>query len=312
MSQHYLVTGAGPVGSTVALQLVDTGHTVTLASRSGSGPDHPRIHRIQADAMDAARLEAAMDDAAAVFHCIHAPYTAKAWREVLPRAEQLVLDAAGRQGIPVVFPESLYSYSEPQLTMREDSPRRASGGKRGVRTALLEARAAAAADTVSVVAADFYGPFAMNAHAGEHMLSAVFGGRRLAAVGNPDAPHSFTYVPDLAAAMIRAAQRPELWNRVLHAPTAPTTQRAMVEAYARAAGLPAPKVSGIPGWVLRVLGAASRDMRELAEVAYQFDAPFVMDSTRSEAELGLSPTPLAEGAAATVAWWRNRQPVPAA
>jgi nucleoside-diphosphate-sugar epimerase len=47
-------------------------------------------------------------------------------------------------------------------------------------------------------------------------------------------------------------------------------------------------------------------MRELAEVAYQFDAAFVMDSTRSEALLGLAPTPLEEGIAATVAWWAER------
>ncbi|MCG2620887.1 NAD-dependent epimerase/dehydratase family protein [Arthrobacter sp. I2-34] len=313
MSQHYLVTGAGPVGSTVARQLADAGHTVTLATRSGSGPNLPGIRRIRADVTDAAQLDAAMDGAAAVFHCIHTVYTAKAWRELLPQANELVLAAAGRRGIPVVFPESLYSYSEPGLTMHEDSPRSATGGKRGVRTALLEARAASATATVSVVASDFYGPWVLGSHAGERMLAAVFGGRRLSAVGNPDAPHSFTYVPDLAAAMIRAAQRPELWNRVLHAPTAPAvTQRQLAEAYARAAGLPAPKVSGIPGWVLRVLGTVSGDMRELAELAYQFDKPFVMDSTRSEAELGLTPTPLAEGAAATVAWWRNRQSVPAA
>jgi nucleoside-diphosphate-sugar epimerase len=191
--------------------------------------------------------------------------------------------------------------------MREDSPRRASGGKRGVRTALLDAREASAANTVSVVASDYYGPGAENAHAGARMLEAAFGGKRLAAIGNPDLPHSFTYLPDLAAAMVRAAQRPELWNRVLHAPTAPpTTQRAMAEGYARAAGLRPPRVAGIPGWALRALGTVNRQMRELAEMAYQFDAPFVMDSTRSEAALGLSPTPLEEGFAATVAWWAER------
>ena len=206
-----------------------------------------------------------------------------------------------------MFPESLYSYSEPGAVMREDSPRRASGGKRGVRTALLDAREASAANTVSVVASDYYGPLAENAHAGARMLEAVFGGKRLAAVGNPGLPHSFTYLPDLAAAMVRAAQRPEAWNRVLHAPTAPpATQRAMAEGYARAAGLPAPKVSGIPGWALRALGTVNRQMRELAEMAYQFDAAFVMDSTRSEALLGLAPTPLEEGIAATVAWWAER------
>ncbi|MFY9635857.1 MAG: epimerase, partial [Cellulosimicrobium cellulans] len=50
----------------------------------------------------------------------------------------------------------------------------------------------------------------------------------------------------------------------------------------------------------------SKDLRELAETLYQFDRPFVMDSAASQAALGLHPTPLAEAAADTVAWWRTQ------
>ena len=60
----------------------------------------------------------------------------------------------------------------------------------------------------------------------------------------------------------------------------------------------------VPGWALRALGAFSKDVRELAEMLYQFEKPFVMDSTPSQTALGLRPTPLPEAAAATVAWWR--------
>ena len=35
MSTVHVVTGAGPVGSTVALQLADAGHPVRLLTRSG-------------------------------------------------------------------------------------------------------------------------------------------------------------------------------------------------------------------------------------------------------------------------------------
>ncbi|MGL3804631.1 NAD-dependent epimerase/dehydratase family protein [Paeniglutamicibacter sp. R2-26] len=306
MSTHYLVTGSGPVGTTVALELAGKGHSVVLATRSGGGPEHPGIRRMQADVLDPEQLAGAMDGARAVFHCIHAAYTARAWHETLPAADEEVLAAAGARGIPVVFPESLYSYSDPSHPMAEDSPRNAAGGKRGVRTALLAARAASATDTVSVVASDFYGPHVTTAHAGSRMLEAVFGGRRLTAIGNPHLPHSFTYVPDLAAAMVRAAELPELWNTVIHAPTAPPeSQRAMLEAYAAAADRPAPGITGLPGWLLRAIGAVHPATRELAETAYQFDAPFVMDSARSQALLGLSPTRLADGAATTVAWWKD-------
>ncbi len=62
----------------------------------------------------------------------------------------------------------------------------------------------------------------------------------------------------------------------------------------------------IPSWLVRAGGHVNRDMKELAEMLYQFDAPFVMDSTRTEQVLGLSPTPLDEAAARTVGWWRSR------
>lgn len=47
-------------------------------------------------------------------------------------------------------------------------------------------------------------------------------------------------------------------------------------------------------------------MRELAETVYMFTDPFVMDSSRTEAVLGLSPTPISEAADTTVRWWRGR------
>ena len=220
-------------------------------------------------------------------------------------AEQALLAAAGEAGAVVVFPESLYSYTEPDRVMVEDSPRAASGGKRGVRTALLEARQASATGTVSVVAGDFFGPRVRMSHAGERMVPAILSGRRLRVVGSADQPHSFTYVPDLAAAMIKAAQNPVLWNRVLHAPTNPAlTQRELAAAFAEAAGMPRPKVGALPGWVLRTVGLFSADIRELGETLYQFQRPFVMDSGASEAALDLRPTPLAAAAKATVEWWR--------
>ena len=306
----YVVTGAGPVGATVALQLAEQGHHVRLLTRSGSGPEHPSIERLQVDVSRADVLGEHVAGAAAVFHCIHgSAYTAKAWREELPKAEQVVLDAAGRAGAVAVFPESLYSYGRVAGVMTEDTPRHATEGKLGVRADLLRAREASPARTVSVVASDFLGPRVKMSHAGERIVPKVIAGKTISVVGSLDQPHSFTYVPDLARAMVRAAQTPELWDRVLHAPTAPAlTQRELVTAMARAAGVQVPRMWALPAWVLRVLGLVSVDSRELYETSYQFTAPFVMDSARSEDLLGLHPTPMDVAVKETVAWWQ----VPAA
>ncbi|EMY32882.1 hypothetical protein D477_017889, partial [Arthrobacter crystallopoietes BAB-32] len=150
-------------------------------------------------------------------------------------------------------------------------------------------------------------------HAGERMVPAVLAGRTVRVLGSPDVPHSFTYVPDLAAAMIRAAQQPAVWNSVLHAPTGPAlTQRELVQAFAAAAAVAVPKVASLPGWLIRGLAPVLPDARELAEMLYQFEEPFVMESADSQSALGLAPTPLAEAAAATVRWWRSELREPAA
>lgn len=307
MSQPYVVTGAGPVGWTVAEQLAQQGRQVRVLTRSGNGPRHPLVERIRADVSDPEQLGELVDGAPVVFHCIHgSAYRTRAWQAELPRAEQAVMDAAVAGGAVVVFPESLYSYSRPEQTMTEAGPRHAAGGKRGVRTALLLARQAHRAHTVSIAAGDFFGPRVRMSHAGERLVPLVLAGKPVQVIGSADQPHSFTYVPDLAGAMIAAARTPAVWNTVLHAPTGPAvTMREMVSAHAVAAGVPVPKISVVPGWFLRLLGAFSTDMREVAEMLYQFDRPFIMDSTRSEELLGLRPTPLPEAAAASVAWWRT-------
>ena len=305
----FIVTGAGPVGWTVAEQLAAAGQRVRVLTRSGSGPDDPLIEKKVADVSDAAQLAGLFKGAQAVFHCIHgSQYSAKTWAKELPGAEVTVLAAAGEAGAVVVFPESLYSYSQPELPMTEQGPREARGGKRGIRTELLKTRAASSTDSATVVAGDFFGPRVLGAHAGERMLNPVLAGKSLMVIGRPDQPHSFTYVPDLAAAMIRVAQDSSIWNRVWHAPTGPAlSQSEIAGAFARAAGARTPRVTALHGWVLKALGAFSANMRELTETLYQFDRPFVMDSAASQSALGLAPTPLDEAAAATVAWWRDQR-----
>lgn len=309
MNTVHVVTGAGPVGSTVALQLADAGEQVRLLTRSGSGPEHPSIERRRVDVSQPDALAGAFAGATAVHHCIHgSAYDARVWREELPRAEEAVLEAAGRIGAVVVFPESLYSYGPVEGPITEETPRTATGGKLGVRTDLLAQREASATPTVSVAASDFYGPLVRNAHAGERMVPTVLAGKTMRVLGSLDQPHSFTYVPDLAAAMIEAARREDLWNSFLHAPTtAPVTQQRLVEMVATAGGVDVPRTSAIPPWVLRASGLVSREMRELAETSYMFTAPFVLDSTASAQRLGLAPTPMADGVARTVAWWREQE-----
>lgn len=305
MSRTQLVVGAGPVGTAVALHLAETGVAVRLLTRSGSGPDHPGVRRVVGDATDPAVLDCQLEGVDALHLCVHAPYDSRVWRRVLLPLEQVVMDAALRAGVVVVFPESLYAYGEVDGPITEASPRDATVGKLGVRAELLRARAAHPARTVSIAASDFVGPRVRTAHAGERLVPAVLDGRPVRVVGALDVPHSWTSVTDLAAAMVAAAADPATWDAVWHAPTAPpVTQRELVTGLARAAGVPVPRLGTLPVGLMRALGVVSRMSYELAETGYQLKRPFVLDSTLSEQRLGLAPTPWEQTLADTVAWWR--------
>lgn len=305
MSKH-VVLGAGPVGATIASQLAGAGQSVRLLTRSGSGPEHPLIQRERADAADPATLD--FTGAQAIYHCIHgSQYSAKVWSRELPARERNVLDAAGPVGAVVAFPESLYSYGPVNGPITETSPRNASTGKLGVRARLLRQRADHPTPVVSVAASDFFGPLVRVSHAGERLFPTVLAGRKMTVIGSLDEPHSFTYVPDYAAAIIRAAAHDVHWNTVLHAPTGPAlTQRELITALARAAGVDVPRMAALPTGVLRAAGLVHGPSRELAETGYMFARPFVLDSTFSQRQLKLAPTPLPEALAATVEWWRSQ------
>jgi nucleoside-diphosphate-sugar epimerase len=101
--------------------------------------------------------------------------------------------------------------------------------------------------------------------------------------------------------MIAAAELPPPDDRLLFAPTsAPRTQREVAAAYAAAAGRPTPTIRPFPSWLLRLAGRVHRETGGIAEMLYMFERPLVMDSSGSEAKLGLAPTPWDVAVKATV------------
>jgi hypothetical protein len=67
-----------------------------------------------------------------------------------------------------------------------------------------------------------------------------------------------------------------------------------------------PPVGSIPNWMLRLGGLFSPTIREIREVVYQFDQPFVLDSTLARSTFGLEPTAFPDALATTVRWWQDR------
>ena len=299
--KKYVVVGTGAIGTLVADQLAAAGHSVIAISRHAGPSANPRVQHIAGDASDATFLVQQAVDAAAIFNCVNPPY--HRWPQEWPPIAAALLHAAEESGAVLTTLSNLYAYGAPTGPLTPETPLRATYAKGQVRGQMwLDAKAAHDANKIratEVRASDFIGPTGFSAI--NRLVPDIVAGKRVQLLGNPDAPHSWTYTVDVAKTLIAAAQNKTAWGRAWHAPTnPPRTQRQVVEELAKAAGVAPVKASAVPNTLLRFLGIFNSEIREVLITMYQFEQPFVIDDTATRRELGLTPTAWEEVLQATV------------
>jgi len=300
MGSHAVV-GAGAVGSATALALVDRGHEVVLVTRSGSGPVHPAVSRVACDASDPVALAAAVGRPAALYNCANPPY--HRWPELWPPLADALLGTATSTGAVLVTMGNLYGYGPVDHAIREDDRLAATGAKGRVRNAMWEeALAAHRAGRVRVTearASDFYGPGVVETSFFGRNVERLLAGRKAYVLGDPDAPHAATFVPDVGRTLAVLGTDERAWGRPWHVPSEPAvSQREMAERFCRIAGAPPARVGALPPALLAAAGVFAPQLRELKETRYQFERPFLLDSAACTATFGITATPMDEAMAA--------------
>lgn len=300
--KKYVVVGTGAIGTLVADQLAAAGHSVIAISRHAAPSKSPMVEHVAGDASDAKFLARQAVDAAAIFNCVNPPY--HRWPQEWPPIAAALLHAAEETGAVLTTLSNLYAYGVPTGPLTPETPLRATYAKGQVRGQMwLDAKAAHDANKIratEVRASDFIGPTGFSAI--NRLVPDIVEGKRVQLLGNPDAPHSWSYTVDVAKTLIACAQNKAAWGRAWHAPTnPPRTQRQVVEELAKAAGVAPVKASAVPNTLLRFLGLFNPQMREVLITMYQFEQPFVIDDTATRRELGLAPTRWEEVLEATVA-----------
>lgn len=306
---RHVVVGAGAVGSQVARLLAEQGDQVRLVTRSGSGPEHPRIERVRADAADSATLTRLADGATALYNCANPPY--HRWETDWPPLAAALLGAAERTGAVLATTSNLYGYGPCPMPMTERTPLAPTARKGRVRARMwaeaLAAHEAGRARVTEVRGSDYLGATPQS-FVHDRVVPAVLAGRTARVLGDPDAPHTWTAPLDTARLLVTVAGDERAWGRAWHVPSHdPVTARALVADLCRAAGVPTVAVKRLPGALIRLGGLFAPILRELPEVAYQHDHAFVMDSSAARSTFGLEPTPWEAILAETL----TRTPVPA-
>jgi nucleoside-diphosphate-sugar epimerase len=307
----HMVFGAnGGLGHAVVRQLAEQGKRVRAVTRSGQAAVPPGVELVQADARDPAAARQASAGAGVIYHAINVPYDR--WLEVLPAIMENLIAAAASANARLVYGDNLYMYGKVTGPLHEGLPYRPVG-KKGQLRAQLADRLIAAHREGQVQAAigrasDFVGPAATNTITGLLVIEPILKGKKAMWIGSLDAPHTISYIDDVARGLIVLAENDRAYGEVWHIPASdPLTGRQFIEMVCEHAGRPSCDYGVYKRTVMRLVSVFSPMVREVLEYLYQFEQPFVLDGGKFEGAFGpFQTTSHREAIRATIAWYRGR------
>jgi nucleoside-diphosphate-sugar epimerase len=156
-----------------------------------------------------------------------------------------------------------------------------------------------------VKAADFIGPRIHKGLFGKAFLDNVYSGKTVRLFGNISLPHTFTYINDFAAAMINVGTAEDTFGQVWHVPNAPALSLdKWVHLFEVITGKKIKK-SVTPKFVIRIAGLFNSFTRELYEMAYQFEYPYLVNHDKYVKRFGNDFTYPSEIVRQTVEWYNS-------
>jgi nucleoside-diphosphate-sugar epimerase len=304
--QWHVVFGTGALGLAVARAMVQRGARVRMVNRTGASLHAPNgVEMISADAYDSSQARAACEGAEVVYQCAAPAYAE--WAERFPALQASIVGAASDVRARLVVGDNLYMYGDVDGPLVETLPHAATTKKGGVRArmaaSLLKAHHERRVRVTIGRGSDFFGPAVAGSAVGERFFRAALAGRPVDVFGNADAPHSYTFVDDFGAALVELGERDEAFGRAWHVPSLPAISgRQFALAVITAAGTRS-AIREVPRWIVRGLGLFAPPLREMVEMLYMFEKPFVVDDSAFTRAFATRATPLAAAVARTLRWY---------
>jgi nucleoside-diphosphate-sugar epimerase len=309
MSELHVVFGAGPLGRSVVEELVRRDKSVRVVSRSGQMPEAPEgVELVAGDLYDPAQVRRLTRGAVVAYQCSQPVYWE--WQQKFPPLQAAIIEGLTDSGAKLVIGENCYMYGDTDdKPLTEDLPYRAATRKGRVRAAMSETALTAHRDGKVQVAlargSDFFGPWVLGSAFGDRLFYPALACKGASFAGKLDLPHTATYIRDFGRALVLLGEREEALGRAWHVPNdcPAITQRQFAELVYREVGQPL-KVSGMGKTMMALGGLFIPAARETVEMMYEFEKPFIVDSSGFERTFGMQPTPIGEAIKATVAWYR--------
>ena len=308
---RHVIFGTGAIGLATFDALRRRGVTPRLVNRSGSARVPPDVEVVAGDARDPRFTTEVTRGANVVYQTLNPPYPE--WTAQFPLLQAGVLAAAEATGARLVSMENVYMYGRPAgRVLTEDlayDAHTTKGQLRGrMARELLAAHDAGRVEVAIGRASDYFGPRGgAQSNLGDRLFPPALAGRTASVLGDPDQPHTYTYIPDIGEGLAVLGEHPDAPGQVWHLPNDPDTRttRQLVDIAYQEAGQPRGRLRAMPPLVLRAIALVNPVMRELVEMQYQFEEPFVVDSSKITNKLGVEATPIRQALAHTLASYRD-------
>ncbi|WP_406053157.1 NAD-dependent epimerase/dehydratase family protein [Kribbella sp. NBC_00889] len=308
---QHVIFGTGATGLALLAALRKRGETARLVNRSGHARVPDEVEVIGGDARDPDFTTAVAKGARVVYQTLNPPYTE--WTAQFPALQAGVLAAAEASGARLVSVENVYMYGRPAgRTFTEDRTYDAHTKKGQLRgrmaRQLLAVHTAGRVEVAIGRASDYFGPRGgAQSNLGDRVFPAALAGKTATVLGDPDQPHTYTYIPDIGEALAVLGEHPDAPGQVWHVPNDPDTRstRELVDLVYHDAGQPRTKLRAMPPLMLRALGLFNPAVRELTEMQYLFEEPFIVDSTKIANKLHVHATPIAQALTDTLTTYRG-------
>ena len=310
MTINHVVLGTGAIGRATAEELIRRGESVRMVNRSGRMDESPAgVEVVASDLYDPANVREVTRGARVVYQSAQPRYSE--WPEKFPSLQKSIIEGLTGSNAKLVIVENLYMYGDQNgKTMTEDTSYDAHTRKGRVRGEISRAALAAHKEgRVRVTTArggNFFGPWGIDSTMGGRAFYPLLQGKPAQLIGRTDLPHSHTFVRDFGMALVILGEHEEADGQAWHVPNdqPKMTQAELVRMFAEEAGVE-PKMSSMGKLMMTIGGLFVPEAKETVEMMYEFDKPFIIDSSKFERTFGLKATPMREAIRETVAWFKS-------
>ncbi len=313
IQELHVIFGTGPLGKSTARELHQLGHRVRMVNRSGQTADLPKtIEILKGDAYNLEFTRRVTQGATSVYQCAQPAY--HQWAGNFPKMQASILEATASNNAKLVISDNLYMYGASSTqALRETNAYNAHTKKGLIRAEMarsaLEAHQNGRLRVALIRGSNFFGP--EDAVMSDLLFKPALQGKPMNLLGRLDQPHTFTYAPDFGRALatigtVNAKLEPSVFGRAWHVPSPESvTQNQLVKLIEAQLGHKV-KTQVAGALILNLLGLFNPIMREAIEMLYEWNQPFIMDSSDFQKTFGIKPTPLETAIKETLAWNRGQ------